>query len=357
MNATKYKAVAFVDDVTMTVQGGAYLLTIEVIPTELNTTQVEQFIATINGMGTEMLDFQAALGATTNQIVLRTINPIPPGKHSFTVELKPYSFTLPGPFTTLEREVELWILPPARRFALCKRMSSCVNPIHVRTYIMMANTFTPFAEPCSTMLCSNGGQCSDVTIVDVETFSCNCTPGWTGCTCSEDIDFCASQPCMHGGTCIDTGDGYTCMCSDAYTGPHCAALDYCAVYAPCQNDGHCVNTANTYSCVCVGGWTGKNCTDDVDECRQLSTCQNGGTCININGNYSCSCAPLYTGAHCEELMPCKSNSCDSTPPSTRTTATPWPTNRIVDTTLIAGFVGIFLFLVISIFACAIVCYR
>ena len=135
VNATKYEAVAFVDDVTMTVQGGTYLLTIEVIPTELNTTEVEQFIATINGTGTEMLDFQAALGATTNLVVLRTINPIPPRKHSFTVGLKPYSFTLPGPFTTLEREVELWILPPARRFALCKRMSSCVNPIHVRTRI------------------------------------------------------------------------------------------------------------------------------------------------------------------------------------------------------------------------------
>ena len=264
-------------------------------------------------------------------------------------------------------------------------------------YIVMASMFTHFAEPCSTMLCSNGGQCSDVMIVEVETFSCNCTSGWTGPTCSEDIDFCASQPCMHGGTCIDTGDGYTCMCSHVYTGPDCAAIDYCAVNVPCQNDGHCVNTANTYSCVCVGGWTGKNCTDDVDECttsdpcvngvcnntdegygctcnsgwtgknctddvdecHQLSPCQNEGTCINIDGSYNCSCPPLYTGAHCEEFMPCKSNSCDPTPPSTRTNATPWPTNRIIDTALSAGFVGIsiFLFLIISIFACAIGCYR
>ena len=115
------------------VPGGTYLLTIEVIPTELDTTKVEEFITTINGTGTEVLDFQGALGATTNQVVLRTINPIPPGKHSFTVGLKPFSFDLPGPFTTLDREVELWILPPARRFALCECMSSCVNFSHVRT--------------------------------------------------------------------------------------------------------------------------------------------------------------------------------------------------------------------------------
>lgn len=133
VNATKYEAVAFVDDATMMVPGGTYLLTIEVIPTELDTTKVEEFITTINGTGTEVLDFQGALGATTNQVVLRTINPIPPGKHSFTVRLKPFSFDLPGPFTTLEREVELWILPHARRFALCECMSSCVNFSHVCT--------------------------------------------------------------------------------------------------------------------------------------------------------------------------------------------------------------------------------
>ena len=54
-------------------------------------------------------------------------------------------------------------------------------------------------------------------IADVPTFSCNCTPGWTGPTCSEDIDFCASQPCLNGGTCIDTVNGYTCNCTGNYT--------------------------------------------------------------------------------------------------------------------------------------------
>ena len=120
VNATKYEAVAFVDDVTRMVQGGTYLLTIEVIATTLDTAKVQEFITNIIGTGTENVDFEGALGALVNQVVLRTINPIPPGNHSFTVSLQPFSFSLPGPFTTLQREVELWILAPARRSAQCQ---------------------------------------------------------------------------------------------------------------------------------------------------------------------------------------------------------------------------------------------
>ena len=349
VNATKYEAVAFVNDVTMMVQGGTYLLTIEVIPSTLNITAVEEFFTTINGTGTERLDFQGNVGASNYQVILRTRNLIPPGKHSFTVELKPFSFILPGPFTALEREVELWVLPPARRFALYQCMSCYTYSIHVQ---WRQHVHTLYAEPCSSTLCSNGAHCSDVVIVGVETFSCNCTPGWTGPTCSEDIDFCASQPCMHGGTCIDTGDGYTCNCSGSYIGPSCADIDHCAVYTPCQN-GQCVNTADTYSCICVTGWTGRNCTNDVDECLQPNTCQNGGNCSNVDGNYSCSCTPSYTGVNCEESMPCISDPCDPAPSRTASFGVPWSINRIIDISLIASICCIFL-VVLIIFSVSVI---
>ena len=113
-------------------------------------------------------------------------------------------------------------------------------------------------------------------IAGVPTFSCNCTPGWTGPTCSEDIDFCASQPCLNGGTCIDTGNGYTCNCTGNYTGP-----------------------------------AGKYCTNSVDECQQTSSCQNEGNCSNLGESYNCSCAPFYTGANCEILMSCISTPCEN----------------------------------------------
>ena len=114
VNATKYEAVAFVDDSTMNIPGGSYLLTIEVIPVSLNISQVQEFFVNINGSGTESVDITKAVGASTSLVILRTVNPLPPGNHLFTVGLKPFSHTLTGTFTELKREVELWILSPTR---------------------------------------------------------------------------------------------------------------------------------------------------------------------------------------------------------------------------------------------------
>ena len=36
-----------------------------------------------------------------------------------------------------------------------------------------------------------------------------------------DIDECASNPCLNGGTCVDRLDGFTCQCTSGFTGPIC----------------------------------------------------------------------------------------------------------------------------------------
>ena len=36
-----------------------------------------------------------------------------------------------------------------------------------------------------------------------------------------DIDDCADQPCLNGGTCSDGLNDYTCTCVDGYTGEDC----------------------------------------------------------------------------------------------------------------------------------------
>ncbi len=36
-----------------------------------------------------------------------------------------------------------------------------------------------------------------------------------------DIDECASNPCEHGGTCVDDVNQYTCDCDPGWTGDHC----------------------------------------------------------------------------------------------------------------------------------------
>ena len=37
-----------------------------------------------------------------------------------------------------------------------------------------------------------------------------------------DIDDCADEPCLNGGTCFDSVDDYTCICADGYTGKNCS---------------------------------------------------------------------------------------------------------------------------------------
>ena len=38
----------------------------------------------------------------------------------------------------------------------------------------------------------------------------------------EDIDNCTDQPCLNGGTCIDSVNDYTCKCAVGYTGKNCS---------------------------------------------------------------------------------------------------------------------------------------
>ena len=59
------------------------------------------------------------------------------------------------------------------------------------------------------------------------TFNCTCSPGYTGLTCDIDIDECASQPCLHGGQCVDLVNSFMCIgCVEVgFTGAHyCATL-------------------------------------------------------------------------------------------------------------------------------------
>ena len=57
--------------------------------------------------------------------------------------------------------------------------------------------------------CSNGGTCWDG--------QCCCPPGYSGISCTKDIDECESDPCQNGGTCFtppNTANTYECFCTE-----------------------------------------------------------------------------------------------------------------------------------------------
>lgn len=75
---------------------------------------------------------------------------------------------------------------------------------------------------------------------------------------------------------------------------------------PCLNGGTCLDSFGQFICLCTSGWQGKRCDQDVDECKLYSDtalgCQNGARCINTAGSFHCECSPGYAGVHCHNRL-------------------------------------------------------
>lgn len=59
---------------------------------------------------------------------------------------------------------------------------------------------------CASSPCRNGATCT--ALAGSSSFTCSCPPGFTGDTCSYDIEECQSNPCKYGGTCVNTHGSY-----------------------------------------------------------------------------------------------------------------------------------------------------
>uniref|UniRef100_A0A8C5I512 Delta-like protein n=1 Tax=Gouania willdenowi TaxID=441366 RepID=A0A8C5I512_GOUWI len=144
----------------------------------------------------------------------------------------------------------------------------------------------------------------------VEPWQCLCDTNWGGHHCDKDLNYCGThQPCMNGGTCINTGpDKYQCTCAEGYSGANCERAEHACLSNPCSNGGRCSETSQGFECRCQPGWSGSSCDINVDDCLP-NPCNHGGTCKDLVNGFKCYCPSQWTGKTC--LI--DANECDSKP--------------------------------------------
>uniref|UniRef100_A0A4W5N7M7 Neurocan b n=1 Tax=Hucho hucho TaxID=62062 RepID=A0A4W5N7M7_9TELE len=78
---------------------------------------------------------------------------------------------------------------------------------------------------------------------------------------------CQTSPCLHGGSCLQEGDGYSCYCPQGYSGESCEIdIDDCQSN-PCQNGGTCIDEINSFVCLCLPSYGGATCEKDTEGCE------------------------------------------------------------------------------------------
>ena len=91
---------------------------------------------------------------------------------------------------------------------------------------------------------------------------------------------CALHPCLNHGTCYDqrssqnnlirlnNQDAYKCFCIRGYSGKNCEVPQYACYSEPCQHGGTCMDAhkftdiafdSSGYKCLCPYGFSGRNC--------------------------------------------------------------------------------------------------
>ena len=139
-----------------------------------------------------------------------------------------------------------------------------------------------------TVFCTENFQVPDCT---------QCVTGFTGADCLE-VDDCVGVNCSGNGRCVDGVDSFTCNCSSGFTGELCQInIDECVSGVSCSGNGLCVDGVNSFSCDCDPDFTGELCQTKIDDCVGVN-CSGNGRCVDGVTSFTCECSPDYTGATC-----------------------------------------------------------
>ncbi|KAM7237074.1 hypothetical protein CapIbe_011318 [Capra ibex] len=177
---------------------------------------------------------------------------------------------------------------------------------------------------CSSNPCQHGGTCLNLP----DSFFCMCPSQWKGPLCSVDVNECeiySGTPlgCQNGATCINTAGSYSCLCSPETHGPQCASkYDDCeggskvrCVHGICEDLVRVKAGEPEYSCICDAGWKALSnstaCTLDVDECNLWpAPCSELVQCFNTPGSFYCGACPTGwqgNGYICKDINECEIN--------------------------------------------------
>ncbi|KNC80159.1 hypothetical protein SARC_07472 [Sphaeroforma arctica JP610] len=115
---------------------------------------------------------------------------------------------------------------------------------------------------CSPDPCNGNGNCVLNPSVG---FECVCFSGYSGTNCVQEVVpplTCSSNPCFYGGFCLDRIYGVKCICVGGRTGEFCQNdVNECAS-SPCMT-GRCSNRHNKFVCTCPTGWSGELCSTRI----------------------------------------------------------------------------------------------
>uniref|UniRef100_H3CF43 Jagged canonical Notch ligand 2b n=1 Tax=Tetraodon nigroviridis TaxID=99883 RepID=H3CF43_TETNG len=141
-------------------------------------------------------------------------------------------------------------------------------------------------------------------------WQCNCEKNWGGLLCNKDLNYCRYQPCVNGGTCMNTEpDEYYCACPRGFSGKDCQIAEHACASNPCANGGTCHEVPGAFECRCPPGWEGPTCATNLDECAS-SPCAQGGTCVDLEDGFQCVCPPQWEGKTCQiDVNECAAGLC------------------------------------------------